>query len=189
MRILKAVGVIFGLLILAGVVGSLTGKPAATPIINRPSAAGSAAAVGTSAPTSTAAQQAKIGDTVRFGNWSYTVTRVDKAKTLKWSDFGSSVTALGQFVVVSITLRNVGDRNFPINTFDFQLTDSTAAKYDTSSKFELYSYVTYVKLTNLGEQFPPGVDVASALIFDVNPSATGLKLVLKQANNATIALD
>ena len=49
--------------------------------------------------------------------------------------------------------------------------------------------MSHAKLTNLGEQFPPGIDVKTALVFDINPAATGLKLVLKQANSATIALE
>lgn len=162
-------------LLLAAVACDPSGRPGETPVV----APGGAASAGA---------QAKIGDTVRFGNWAYTVTRVDKAKTLTWTEYGNTVEALGQFVLVSLTLRNIGDRNFPINTHDFYLTDSGGIKYETSSKLELYSYVRFVKLTNLGEQFPPGIDVASALIFDVNPAAIGLRLVLRQAKDATIAL-
>lgn len=155
-----------------------TGAPAAA----APTLAASAAATATPGP--------KVGDTVRSGNWQYTVTKVERVKALKYGDFtGSTVDALGQWLVVSLTLTNIGSQNFPINTFDFQATDAGGVKYDTSTKLEIFSYVRYQRLTSLGEQFPPGVAVKTALVFDINPEATGLKLVLKQANGTTIALE
>lgn len=144
---------------------------------------------GNPAPVTATSAPAKVGDKVTSGNWSYMVTKVEKVKTLTWSDFGNKADALGTWVVVSMTLQNVGKQNHPINTFDFQLVDSAGTKYDTSSKIEVFSFVRYVKLTALGEQFPPGIDVKTALVFDVNPNATGLKVVLKQANDMAIALE
>ncbi len=145
--------------------------------------------IASAVPAAAPQAQLKVGDTIKSGNWQYTVTKSEKVKTLQWSEFGNKKDALGMWLVVSITLRNVGERNFTINVTDFQVQDSTAAKYDPSSAFEAYSFVTYRKLTPLGSQFPPGLDVNSAIVFDVNPSATGLQLVLKQANNRTIALE
>lgn len=53
------------------------------------------------------------------------------------------------------------------------------------------SFLSYQKLSPLSsiEQYPPGVEFKTAVLFDVNPDAKGLKLVLKQANNSTIALE
>ena len=180
---LKLLGAGVLLIIVVGVIGASGSKQQIT--IEPGRAAGTIAAES----SSQAVAQAKVGDTVKSGNWSYTVTKVDRMKTLVWSDFGNKTDALGQWLIVSMTLRNIGNQNFPINTFDFQLTDGGGTKYDTSSKFEVYSYMSHAKLTNLGEQFPPGIDVKTALVFDINPAATGLKLVLKQANSATIALE
>jgi hypothetical protein len=145
---------------------------------------------GTGAPV-TNAPQAKVGDKVSSGNWEYTVTKVEKAKTLTYSTIGSGskVDATGEFVVVSITLKNIGTQNFGINTFDFELQDGASVKYNTSSKFEIFSYIRAQNLTPMGEQVPPGLEVKSALVFDINPAATGLKLVLKQARDTTIALE
>jgi hypothetical protein len=69
------------------------------------------------------------------------------------------------------------------------VTDKAGTKYDPSTELGAFSFVSYRKLTPLGSQFPPGIDVQTALIFDVNPAATGLKLVLKQASNTAIALE
>lgn len=169
--------VIVGGLIVLGIIGSQVKPPTTV-----------TSGLGAAAPTSGPAQ-AKVGDKVSSGNWEYTVTKVEKVKTLVWSDFGNKVDATGTFVVVSITLKNIGSRNFGINSFDFELHDSGGVKYNTSDKFETFSYVSYRKLTPLGDQVPPGLEVKSALVFDINPSATALKLVLKQAGSATIALE
>ena len=144
----------------------------------------------TAAATGTAAPQAKVSDKVSSGNWEYTVTKVEKVKTLVWSDLASGKTdALGTWAVVSLTLKNIGKQNFPINGFDFNVTDAAGIKYDPSTKLEASMFVSHAKLTNLGAQFPPGVEVKTALVFDVSPDAKSLKLVLKQANNTTIALE
>lgn len=139
----------------------------------------------TPAPT----PQAKVGDKVSSGNWEYTVTKAEKTKTLVWSQFGNKTDATGVWLIVSMTLKNIGNRNFGINTWDFELRDGSGAQYTTSSKLEAFAYIDYAKLASLGEQVPPGLEVKTALIFDINPEAKGLKLVLKQANNTTIALE
>lgn len=148
------------------------------------SSATSAPAAATRTPT----PQAKVNDTVRSGNWEYTVTKVERVKTIQWSEFGNKTDAIGEWLVVSITLKNVGDRNFPINDHDFHVT-AAGVKYDPTTKFEASMFVTHVKLRRLGEQFPPGLAVNTAILFDLAPGTKDLKLVLEQANNTTIALD
>lgn len=138
--------------------------------------------------TGASTPQAKVGDTVRSGNWEYTVTKVERVKTIQWSEFGNKTDAIGEWLVVSLTLKNVGDRNFPINNHDFHVAAGTT-KYDPTTKIEAFSFVRYVKLQNLGEQYPPGVPVKTALLFDLAPGTKDLKLVLEQANNTTIVLD
>ncbi len=170
--------VVIGALIVLGIIGSQV----------RPPTTVTPGGGGTAVPT-TGAAQAKVGDKVTSGNWEYTVTKVDKTKTITWSEFGNKTDATGTWLIVSITLKNIGNQNFGINTFDFELRDGANVKYDTSSKLEAFGYVQYQKLTPLGEQVPPGLEVKSALLFDINPAATGLKLVLKQAGGTTIALE
>jgi hypothetical protein len=136
-------------------------------------------------PTATPTPLPKIGQTVSVGNWEYTVTKVEKEKTLTWSEFGNTSEAKGTWLIVYMTLKNIGKQNFGINTWDFELRDASDIKYDTSTDFGTTAmFLSYKKLSNLGEQYPPGVPVNTALIFDIAPDAKGLKLVLKQARTS-----
>lgn len=98
-------GVLVLLLIgLAVIGGSQAPKTTVTPA----GTSGAAVATGLAAP------QAKVGDKVTSGNWEYTVTKVERTKTLTWSDFGNKTDALGTWLVVSMTLKNIGNANFPL---------------------------------------------------------------------------
>lgn len=135
-------------------------------------------------PTATPKPLPKVGETVAAGNWEYTVTSVEKAKTLTWSDFGNTSDAKGIWLIVYLTLKNVGKENFSINNWDFELNDSTGVKYNVSTDGGAFMFIGYKKLSNLGEQFPPGVAVKTALIYDIAPDAKGLRLQLKQAKTS-----
>jgi hypothetical protein len=145
----------------------------------------------TLSPSPTPTPQPRVGDTIARGNWEYTVTAVDRAPSFTWSSFGNVETAKGVWVFVRLTLKNLGDRNFGIGPQDFVLQDSAGIRYDPCGSFACFSYLSHNKLALLSslEQFPPGVETKTALLFDLNPSAAGLRLVLKQGRDSTIALD
>jgi hypothetical protein len=134
------------------------------------------------APTSTPAP--KIGDTVTKGNWSYLVTRIQMpGKSINTGNQFLKLDALGTWLAVYMTLKNVGSSNFPINEHDFGLIDSAGTKSDvTTHIIEMYTLLEQLGLQKLGQQIPPGVSFNTAVLFDINPSATGLKLNLIQAN-------
>lgn len=187
MRKLGQVGCAVILLFIALAVAASMASPKREATITSPGS-GTAATAAPAGATKTPTPQAKVNDTVRFGNWEYTVTKIERVKTIQWSEFGNKTDAIGEWLVVSLTLKNIGDRNFPINDHDFHVT-AAGVKYDPTTKFEAYSFVSYVKLRHLGEQFPPGLPVNTAILFDLAPGTKDLKLVLEQANGTTIALD
>ena len=157
-------------------------------IIGVATSAGSQRSGGTPGAT-TAPQQAKVGDSIRAGNWEYQVTKTDTQKTVTWSQFGNKTDAKGTWFIVYLTLTNRGNQNFGIGTQDFALTDAGGVTYggDTTTGF---SYADFQKISKLGfgDQYPPGVPVNTLIMFDINPAATGLKLALKQASGTTIDL-
>lgn len=122
---------------------------------------------------------AKIGDTITSGNWKYTVSKATREKTIKWSDFGNQTEAKGVWQIVHVKLENVGKETALINTWDFEVKDAAGITYkaDTDS----VSYSSYNKLSKPMDNYPPGVPAEIGLVFDVNPSAKGLKLWLVQA--------
>lgn len=192
--------VIVGLVFALGIVGSLTrnGLPTPTPAPAVAIGSGAAAAAVSStapagappssaAPTKPAATAApsatplaKVGQTVTGKNWAYQVTNVEKTKTLTWSEFGNKTDAKGVWVIPYLTLQNIAKQNYPINAHDFELRDDGGVKYTSSSQLEAFSFLRFKKLGALGEQFPPGVPVNTAVVFDVAPDAKGLKLWLVQ---------
>ena len=108
------------------------------------------------------------------------MTKIEKSKTLVWGTVGNKSDAKGIFVAVYLMLRNVGTRNSSSNTRDFELHDAAGIIYDTS--FDgMYHFSTIRNLAELEDPFPPGLQLASAVVFDINPTAKGLTLYLVQA--------
>lgn len=181
-----AVGLVLLIVVIAAVANG--GKSnTATVTTAASSSVSTAANSGSPAPAkpSVAASVApKVGDTVTKGNWAYTVSKVDKpGKSIDTGNQFMKLDALGTWFAVYMNLKNVGNANFPINTSDFELQDSAGIKSSVTTHIvEMGVWLDKLSLKKLGEQIPPGISFDTALLFDVNPDAKGLKLNLKQAN-------
>jgi hypothetical protein len=132
-------------------------------------------------PTATPVILPQIGETITEGNWAYRVTKVDTAKTVTWSEYGNKTDAKGEWVIVAITLKNIGKETYSLNTWDFEVHDSAGIKYKGDTTGPGMMYAEYKGGSSLSDSFPPGVQVETYAIFDVNPEAKGLKLWLAQA--------
>jgi hypothetical protein len=115
----------------------------------------------------------KIGDTVGKGNWGYLVTETAREKTITWSDFGNKTTAKGIWQIVHVRVLNISKETLPINTWDFEVKDAKGITY--KADLNSITYSSYKNLSKPMDNYPPGVPAEIALIFDVNPEATGLK--------------
>ena len=87
----------------------------------------------------------------------------------------TTYTAKGLWVIVLTQLTNIGNRNYSINTFDFESRDSNGIKYSPQST---YSFDLPSGYMNLGDQVPPNVPQLATLYFDVTPGTTGMYLYL-----------
>ena len=133
----------------------------------------------------------QMGVPYAAGNWEYTVHEVTRTKSL--GDRFLKDDAKGEYVVVGVTLKNVGKENFTLNSHDFTLYDAAGVKYNTGSSS---GAGTWAKahgydggaLTFSTGQMPPGVPVKYVLVFDTAPGAEGLSLSLNQAR-VNVALD
>ena len=186
-------GGLIGLVVLIGIIIAISnggkGTTASVAPANASASPASAAPSPVNSPASIkpavqASVAPKVGDTVTKGNWAYTVTKVDKpGKSIDTGNQFTKLDALGTWLAVYITLKNVGKANFPINNADFQLQDAAGTKSDVTDHIvEMDTWLDKVKLKKLGEQIPPGISFDTALLFDVNPAAKGFKLNLRQAN-------
>ena len=133
-------------------------------------------------PTATPEQVYKVGDKVTAANWEYTVAKTDTTKTLVWTSLGNKITAKGQYLIVYLTLKNVGKENFGINSWDFELYAGDV-KYTPVDELAFWMWAEDNGLSpiKLGEKYPPGVKVKTGLLFDVAPDAPAPRLRLVQA--------
>lgn len=161
-----------------------TGNPSATV---KPTAAEkpSATPKPTVTPAPTATPLPSLNQTVSVKNWDVTVTGADKAgKSLTYSSDGQAVKAVGQWIVVTVTMKNTGKENFGVNDPDFTLYDASGNKYSITDDISLDAeYSVYRGGNQVGGQVPPGESVTYYLVFDVGSSATGLQLQFNQDKN------
>lgn len=151
-----------GLAVIAG------GRPTATPIVARLTN-GSA--------------------TVKTDHWGLTVTGTETTKTLVWTSVGNKQDAVGQWLMIDASLTNTGKENFGVNTWDFEVVDADGNTYNHSTATAALLYPAYKQAKSASsQQVPPGVATPLILVFDINPSATGLQLVFKQGSNPRIDL-
>ena len=160
-----------------GLLAAIVGSPTATPFL-----VGS----GTTVPAQggTASSQ---GQTVSVKNWDIKVETVERpGKDLVWSQFGNKSTAVGTWVVVVVKMKNTGNQNFGINSFDFEMRTTGGTKYNVSS--DAFSYSSYKGGQTLGGQVPPGSEATYYIAFDITPSATELQFVFKQDKNPIFSI-
>lgn len=165
----KGVLWLVGLFVLVVVLASRFPAPDSSP-----PQAGAATAEPTAAP--------QLGQPFAAGNWRYTVHAAERRKELVASQFTKD-TAKGEFVVVPVTVENIGKQNFGLNTWDFTLYDANRVKYDMASIYP----TTWAKASGFAgiigadtRQMPPGVPTKYAAVFDVTPGSQGLRLALNQ---------
>ncbi len=185
----KWILIIIGGLVALSIIGSLLGggqkATVSTPASSAAQSTSQATATPKAIPTPTAAP--KVGDTVAMGNWFYTVTQAENVgKTLVWSQYGNKTEAAGSWLLIYITLKNVGKETYSLNSWDFTVTDNQGLKYKVGGSGD-FMFAEYKKLAKPFGPVPPGVAVDTVLVVDVNPAATGLGLWLEQAK-ATIDL-
>ncbi len=141
------------------------------------------------APTPTATPRPSVGQTVSVKNWDITVKSADRlGKELVWSQYGNKSQAAGEWLVVLVEMKNTGDRNFGVNTHDFELKTAAGATYTVSSDLGAYTYSEAKGGQRIGGQVPPGVAVHYHIVFDVAPDATGLTFTFKQDKRPTFDL-
>lgn len=166
---------------LAAVALALGGKKA------MPTAQDANAAAATTVPKG--AQTYGVNQPVSVKNWDVTVAEVERpGTTLTWTSYGNTTPAAGTWLVVAVTLTNTGKTNFGVNYSDFELHAADGVTYKPSVDFGSISYATYKGGQPIANPVPPGVSVRIYLVFDVNPTATDLRLVFKQDKRPVFTL-
>jgi hypothetical protein len=129
------------------------------------------------------------GSTIATSNWQIAVTSVNRQSALYWNNYGGQQNAVGEWLLVGITLTNVGKENFGVNTWDFAVSDSAGNSYKHSNDWVALTQPERMGYTSANNrQVPPGLTVSMLLVFDVNPNATDIALTFNQDRHPRIAL-
>lgn len=129
------------------------------------------------------------GATIATNHWQIAITSVNRQSALYWNNYGGKQDAIGEWLLVTITLTNIGKENFGINTWDFAIRDGAGNAYKHSNEWIALSQperLGYASANN--RQIPPGLTNSVLLVFDINPNATNLELIFNQDRHPHIPL-
>ena len=113
-----------------------------------------------------------IGRPYRDGKFSFTVTKVKKGvKKVGDQYFGD--TAQGQFVIISVTVENIGDRARTFTFHNQTLIDTKDREFEADPEASLW---TTEDSKSFLQQINPGNSVKGQLIYDI-PRGTKLKAI------------
>lgn len=106
-----------------------------------------------------------VGNKVAAGNWEIELLGVDGAARL------GTKAAQGQFLIITVSAKNLHRETSQLNTNDFQISSGTGTRYSVSSDGSsalLSGSGPDVML--FGAQIQPGLAKQFRLVFDVNPA-------------------
>lgn len=110
---------------------------------------------------------AEIGDAVKSGHFKFTVTKVSGGVTQVGStEFGQE--AQGQFILVSVTVTNVGDSSETFFGSDQKLLDGDGKEYSADDEAAIYLEDS----NSLLEEINPGNTAKGTIVFDVPQNVT-----------------
>lgn len=167
---LVAGGVLLILCLCGGLIAVLSGGDE-TPSGTETTATTEADQDTTEAPeqTKTTARTPKLGQPVRDGKFEFIVKSV-KCGVRTVGDEFLNRKAQGQFCLVTLTVRNIGDESQTFNDFDQRGYDSKGSQYKPDSEAGIYANENNeVWLTEIN----PGNKITGVLVFDI-PDETKL---------------
>jgi Domain of unknown function (DUF4352) len=176
---LIAAGVLFGVFVVLGACGAIisaASKTTASPSAGPATGAGGGASEGAARPghSSHAAVTNGIGREYRDGKFAFIVTKVKKG-VHRVGDQYLGQTAQGQYVLVYVTVRNIGNEARTFDNSNQTLTDVQGRDFDSDNGATIAmgdASNAFLKDIN------PGNGVNGVLVFDVpqNVRLTSLKL-------------
>jgi len=127
-----------------------------------------------------------VGEAVEANGWRFVVTGMERSKELQWGTV-STDTAIGEWVIVRLTVTNLGRSTASLQPSAFSLVDHEGRRYEVSLRSILAA--KRFGVVELDDPMPPGVPAETMLAFDVHPEATGLRLRLGTTGRAILLSD
>lgn len=177
---LKWLLIIIGILILIGFCSAVTsgGEDSSTPS-SQPSA--SSPSSGAQEPSSDAPepeQQAKVGEPVRDGKFEFVVSDVQTGVTTIGPELIAE-QAQGQYVIVNMTVTNIGDKAQSYSSSNAKLIDAQDREF--SSDAWASSLVADTTASGIYDEINPGNSAQVAVVFDVPVDAQPKTLKLQDS--------
>jgi hypothetical protein len=116
---------------------------------------------------------AGIGDPVRDGKFEFTVTKVRKGVKKVGSDFASA-KAQGQFVLVNVTVENIGDEPQSFSSSEQTMYDAEDREFSADDSASIYIEDS----NSLYTEINPGNKVKGVVAFDIPKGAKPTRLEL-----------
>jgi hypothetical protein len=113
-----------------------------------------------------------VGRVYKDGKFAFTVTKVKKGVQKVGNEYFGD-TAQGQFVILSVTVKNIGDEARTFTNGNQTLIDTKGREFDADPEASLW---TDKESKSFLQQINPGNSVRGKLIYDV-PRGTKLKAI------------
>jgi hypothetical protein len=118
---------------------------------------------------------AALNERVQTNDWTLAATSVDRLSRL-----GQTPPSMGQYAVVHVIANRKNSDAPQLDPSQFVLIDSSGARtFALPTTSDVYSPATGATWP---AKFPIGTTLPALLVFDVNPTARGLRLLIKPAN-------
>jgi hypothetical protein len=115
----------------------------------------------------------KIGENFVLGNILFKVNQITTAEKIINGEY--QINADGIFYIVELTIENQRNESFNFLLDPFVIIDNEEKKYSADSDAEMYKFNNKNAISS-GQQLQPGLPITGIKIFDLPPSADGLKL-------------
>lgn len=123
----------------------------------------------TKSSTTKAATTAKIGQAANDGKFEFTVTSVECGKTSVGSNQYLTKTAQGQYCLLNVSVKNIGDQAQSLLSSNQYLLNASGQKYSADDTATLYNAPNGTSWYN---DINPGNSVTGAIVFDIPKDQT-----------------
>lgn len=161
-KILKWIGIIFLVLI---VIGALSGNK------------GGSTKSGTTQTTSEAQKIAGLNETVQDGDLAFTITTVEKVKTL--GNQYSKKTAQGMYYVIAMKIENKGKKTATFDSSMAKVKDAEGREFERSIDGQTAKSMSEGKTDMFLQQIQPSLSVSGDLVFDLPEGMKSPTILLK----------
>lgn len=164
-KILKWIGIIFVVMI---VIGALSGNKGGSTNIQGGS---------TAQTNNETAKVAGLNETVQDGDLAFTVTSVEKVKTL--GNQYSKKTAQGMYYVIAMKVENKGKKTATFDSSMAKVKDAEGREFERSIDGQTAKSMSEGKTDMFLQQIQPSLSVSGDLVFDLPEGMKSPTILLK----------